>query len=123
MPTSWKKKRTVFLMVAVLGLISFGVWRVVRTRLAVPTEQAQMNSILGNLRFIESAKDQWALERKKHAGDLAEKEDLFPFLKNNQLPVPVVGEMVNINPVGTAANAKIPVKLGTYPAGSTITIP
>ena len=49
--------------------------------------------------------------------------DLSPYLKNGETPRPVIGEVYNINPVGTPATAKIPRKVGPYDAGSTLTIP
>jgi len=45
-------------------------------------------------------------------------------MKNSKYPPTlVVGETYNINVVGTSATATTPVKLGTYAAASTVTLP
>jgi Mg-chelatase subunit ChlD/uncharacterized coiled-coil protein SlyX len=44
-------------------------------------ESAQANSVLHNLRILEGAKDQWALENKKSADDVVTLGDLKDYLK------------------------------------------
>jgi hypothetical protein len=83
---------------------------------------AALNAIINNLRSIAGAKDQWALETKRGPGAVPTWANLAGYLKNNFQP-DIVNETYTINPVGTPAMAKTPVKLGTYPAGSVITIP
>lgn len=110
----------IMIVVAIIGLLAaIAIPNFVRAR-----EIAQLNSIVNNLRILEGAKDQWALENKKGTGDTPVNADLAPYLKNNTCPpTAVVGEAYNINPVGTQATATTPVKLGTYTAGATITLP
>ena len=82
---------------------------------------APLNKVINNLRIIEGAKEQWALENKKEKGALPTLSELAPYLKDGQLPKPAVKEKYEINPVGVLATAKTPVRLSTYPAGSVIT--
>jgi competence protein ComGC len=49
-------------------------------------ETAQQNMCINNLRQIEAAKNQWALEHNKQATDTPTESDLTPYLKNHQFP-------------------------------------
>ena len=109
----------IMIVVAVIGLLA----SIAIPNLAKARGTSQLNAILSNIRILEGAKDYWALENKKGTGDTPGATDLQPYVKNTVLPMPVVGETYNINPVGMMADAKTPVKLGTYPANSTITMP
>src|SRR6266853_2914027 len=107
--------------VAIIGLLAaIAIPNFVKAR-----ENAQLNSILNNLRIIEGAKDQWALESKKGTGDSAswptDTSGIGGYLKGATVKT-VVGETY-LYPfvVGTNCTAITPVKLGTYTAGSTIT--
>jgi len=110
----------IMIVVAIIGLLAaIAMPNFVRAR-----ETAQLNSIISNLRITESAKDQWALENKKGTGSMPVASDHAPYTKNITFPATgVVGETYNINAVGIQATATTPVKLGTYSAGSNITIP
>jgi len=109
----------IMITVAIIGMLSaISVPNAMKAR-----ESAQFNSIINNLRIIEGSKDQWALENKKAPGTLPTAADLVAHLKNNTMPQAVIGETYNINPVGTLANATTPVKLGSVPAGGTVTLP
>src|SRR5947208_7666044 len=56
----------IMIVVAIIGLLAaIAIPNFVKAR-----ETAQLNSIFNNLRFIDGAKDQWALENKKGTGDL-----------------------------------------------------
>lgn len=48
---------------------------------------AQKNACVNNLRMIDAAKNQWALEGSKKPGDIPTAQDLKPYLKNGILPV------------------------------------
>lgn len=109
----------IMIVVAIIGLLAaIAIPNFVRAR-----EQAQLNSILNNLRIIEGAKDQWALEQKKGTGDTMDwttgATGIGDYLKGNTVKN-VVGETYIVNPVGSNAVAVINVKLGSYGAGSTI---
>ena len=110
----------IMIVVAIIGLLaSIAVPNFMKSR-----ETAQLNAIINNIRVIENAKDTWALENKKGTGDTPADTDIASYLKSNKFPPTlVVGETYSINPVGTAATATTPVKLGTYTAGSVVVLP
>ena len=69
--------------------------------------QNQANACNYNLRIIQSAKDQWALEKKKTVGILLQPDDLKPYLKGNQVPACPAGGTYSINAVGVIATCSI----------------
>jgi prepilin-type N-terminal cleavage/methylation domain-containing protein len=108
----------IMIVVAIIGLLAvIAIPNFVKAR-----ENAQLNSIINNLRIIEGAKDQWAIENKKGTGDTTDLPSLTEYLKGATVR-PVVGETYTTNPVGTPASATATVKLGTYNAGDPITPP
>lgn len=109
----------IMIVVGIIGLLA---------ALAIPNiaknrETAQLNGILNNLRVLENSKDLWALENNKGTGDTPTPDDIKPYLKNSQMPRPVVGETYTVNPVGTPAFAVANVKLGTNAPGAEIRAP
>jgi len=109
----------IMIVVAIIGLLAaIAIPNFVKAR-----ENAQLNSILNNLRIIEGAKDQWALENKKGTGDTPTwatgTAGIADFLKGATVKL-VVGETYTIDAVGTNAVAKTPVKLGSYAKDSII---
>ena len=109
----------IMIVVAIIGLLAaIAIPNFVKAR-----ESAQLNSILNNLRIIEGAKDQWALEQKKGTGDTVGwatgTTGIADYLKGATVKN-VVGETYTIGGVGTNAVAVTPVKLGTYAAASVI---
>jgi prepilin-type N-terminal cleavage/methylation domain-containing protein len=105
----------IMIVVAIIGLLAaIAIPNFVKAR-----ENAQLNSIINNLRIIEGAKDQWALENKKGTGDATTMTTISDYLKGATVKV-VVGETYATNPVGTPATATTPVKLGTYQPSSVI---
>lgn len=106
----------IMIVVAIVGLLAtLAIPNYVRAR-----ENAQLNSILNNLRILEDAKEQWAMSNKKGTGDTTDMATLSDYLKGGTV-IPVANETYNTEPVGTEASATVPVALGTYPIGSTIT--
>jgi len=107
----------IMIVVAIIGLLAaIAIPNFVKAR-----EQAQLNSIFNNLRIIEGAKDQWALEYKKGTGDpIADLTVISEYLKGGKVSS-IVQETYTVNPVGSPATATTPVKLGTYSAGNVIT--
>ncbi len=69
---------------------------------------AQANACINNLRIIEGAKDQWALENKRPTGAMVSAQDLQPYLKNNALPACPLGGVYTLNVVGTSPTCSIP---------------
>ena len=63
-------------------------------------EAAQANACINNLRMIEGAKNEWALENNKKAGDMPTQADLTHFLKNGQFPTCPVGGTYTVGSVG-----------------------
>jgi prepilin-type N-terminal cleavage/methylation domain-containing protein len=110
----------IMIVVAVIGLLAaIAIPNFVRAR-----EMAQLNSIFNNLRILEDAKNQWALENRKGTGDGVVNADLAPYLKNGRCPpTSIVGETYTLNIIGTTATALTPVKLGTYAANSEVSLP
>jgi prepilin-type N-terminal cleavage/methylation domain-containing protein len=105
----------IMIVVAIIGLLAaIAIPNFVKAR-----ENAQLNSIINNLRIIEGAKDQWALEQKKGTGDSTDLQLISDYLKGATVKV-VVNETYTPDKIGTPAQAKTPVKLGTYTAGSVI---
>jgi len=72
------------------------------------TEQRQTAICINNLRLIDGAKAQWALEKQKPKGALLTVADLAPYLKTNALPICPAGGVYTINPVGYAPLCSIP---------------
>jgi hypothetical protein len=100
---------------AVVGLLAaIAIPNFVKAR-----ETAQYNAIMNNLRIIEGAKEQWALENKKREGTTVTEQNLAEFLRGGRIN-PVAGETYNINPVGTPATARLNQKIMNHPAGSVI---
>jgi len=110
------------IIVAILGFLAvIAIPNFVQAR-----QHSQLNKIVCNLRIIEGAKDQWALDHKMNHGINPTPKDLAPYMKDKICPPEtVVGETYNINAVYSAeATAKLPenVKLGKYPRGGTVVI-
>ena len=73
-------------------------------------DSAQMNACINNLRQIDAAKQQWALEYKKQTSDTPTERELAPYLKlqAGQMPkCPAAGEY-KINSVGEPPTCTIP---------------
>jgi hypothetical protein len=83
---------------------------------------AQMSAIMNNLRMLNGAKEQWALENKKPLGTRVTEEDLKAYLRGGRIQ-PIVGESYQVNSIGTPPTARTPVSVGAYPAGSEIKLP
>ncbi len=71
-------------------------------------EQIQFNACINNLRVIDGAKQQWALENKKAPGALMTAADLAPYLRSNALPACPAGGIYTLNPVNAAPICSIP---------------
>ena len=108
----------IMIVVAIIGLLAaIAIPNFVKAR-----ENAQLNSIFNNLRILEGAKDQWALEQKKGTGEAVTLDDVAEYLRGSTVK-PVVGETYNPVAIGTNSTATLPagIKLGTYTGGAVIT--
>lgn len=107
----------IMIVVAIIGLLAaIAIPNFVRAR-----EQAQLNSIINNLRIIEGAKDQWALEGKQGTGATVGLTNIAEYLKGGTVKS-VIGETYDFTTVGTPSKATLPsnIKLGTYQGGTAI---
>ena len=71
---------------------------------------SQENACINNLRQLDAAENQWALENHKTTGAICTENDLKPYIKlvNGQLPKCPAGGAYTINPVGEAPTCSIP---------------
>ena len=79
-----------------------------RYGLGATPEQANLNACINNLRLIDGAKAQWALEQRKPAGALLTAADLAPYLPGNTVPTCPAGGVYTLNPVGLSPLCNIP---------------
>jgi prepilin-type N-terminal cleavage/methylation domain-containing protein len=89
----------IMIVVAIIGLlaaIALPSWHRAR-------ENAQLKSIANNLRMLEAAKSQWALEGKKGTTEPVTTSQLTDYLKNNTI-VPVVQETYAVGGGGTVGD-------------------
>ena len=106
----------IMIVLAAIGLLA---------TIAIPNfmksrDRAQLNSVYNNLRVIESAKDQWALENKTGTGAATDWPALQSYLKGGTVKS-VVQEDYVTSPIGSPPYASSPVRLGTYAPGDQIT--
>jgi len=100
---------------AVVGLLAaIAIPNCVKAR-----QTAQYNAIVNNLRMIEGAKAQWALENRKREGTPVTEQDLAQYVRGGRVH-PITGETYNINPVGTPITATLSQRIMNHPAGSVI---
>ena len=106
------------IVVAVIGLLlALAIPNFVKSR-----DAAQLNSVYNNLRMIETAKDQWAIENKKGTGEPTDLPTLSDYLKGGTIKS-VVSEVYEVNVIGSPAYATHTVRLGTYLSSDPITVP
>ena len=75
-----------------------------------PTAAAvnQANACINNLRQIDAAKEQWALENNKGANALPTAQDLMPYFTDGIFPVCPSGGTYTINAVGLPPTCSVP---------------
>ena len=71
-------------------------------------EQQQANACIANLRLIDGAKQQWALEKQKTPNALVTAADLAPYLRTGALPTCPAGGVYILNPVNIPPLCNIP---------------
>ena len=71
-------------------------------------EQVVINACINNLRQIDGAKQQWALENKKPDNTLVGDVNITPYLPGNVMPTCPSGGTYTINAVGVAPTCSIP---------------
>jgi len=99
----------IMIVVAIIGLLAaIAIPNFVRAR-----NTAQTNACVNNLRQIDGAKQQWALEQKKQDTSVPDLTDITPYLKGGQMPQePASGTYsilaVNTNPTCTVTGHTLP---------------
>jgi prepilin-type N-terminal cleavage/methylation domain-containing protein len=89
----------IMIVVAIIGLLAaIAIPNFVRAR-----ETAQTNACISNLRQIDGAKQQWALETRQSSTAVPTEENVSAYLKGERMPIcPAQGEYavlaVNVEP-------------------------
>jgi len=83
---------------------------------------ALANTIANNLRILEDAKEEWALDHHQANGAPPTPADLAPYLKRGEFPRPVVGEIYTITPVGELNTATLTQGIARWKAGQVLTV-
>jgi hypothetical protein len=69
---------------------------------------SQKNACINNLRQIDAAKNEWALEKRKTATDVPTEDDIKVYLYHSKLPHCPAGGTYTINAVGQPPECSIP---------------
>ncbi len=69
---------------------------------------SQVNACILNLREVDAAKQEWALENNKTTGAVPTAQDLLPYLPDNLFPVCPAGGAYTINAVGVLPTCSVP---------------
>lgn len=103
--------------IAMIGTSSVGAKQMVAATLMMPVgimagvaipsfmkarSTASANACINNLRQIDAAKEQWALEQKKASGDAAEEAGVVQYIRGAKLPRCPNGGTYTLNAIGTA---------------------
>jgi prepilin-type N-terminal cleavage/methylation domain-containing protein len=89
----------IMIVVAIVGLLC---------AMAIPSfvnarEQSRLRTCVNNLRQVNGAKDQWALEAGKATGDACAMSDIMPYLRRSEPKCPIGSTAYLVNNIGTAA--------------------
>ncbi|MEI8288393.1 MAG: prepilin-type N-terminal cleavage/methylation domain-containing protein [Verrucomicrobiota bacterium] len=105
----------IMIVVAIIGLLAaIAIPNFVKARAT-----SQANACINNMRQLDAAVNQWALEAKKKQGDQAVTADITPYIKlnsGNSLPPCPAGGDYSYAPVGTTPSINCSL-------GSTVTPP
>lgn len=72
------------------------------------SREGQRDSCINNLRQIDAAKQQWAVEHNKQVNSVPTPEEIAPYLKNGVMPACPAGGVYTINAVGQPPACSIP---------------
>jgi prepilin-type N-terminal cleavage/methylation domain-containing protein len=87
----------IMIVVAIIGLLAaIAIPNFVRAR-----NTAQRNACINNLRQIDGAKQQWALEQKKSDTDTPTQDDVKVYIKNERFPGCPSSGTYSVNAVNT----------------------
>ncbi|MDW8380633.1 MAG: prepilin-type N-terminal cleavage/methylation domain-containing protein [Verrucomicrobiota bacterium] len=87
----------IMIVVAIIGLLM----AVAIPNLGRARKTTQTKVCVANLRMIQSAKQQWALENGKSDSDTPNEQELLPYIENESFPKCPAGGSYTINAVGT----------------------
>jgi len=101
------------LVTGYLGILWAVIFIPMMMAIAIPNfvkarDTAMMNACINNLRMIDAAKNEWALENNKQASDTPTRADVAHYLKNGQFPVCPAGGIYTIGAVSNAPTCSIP---------------
>ena len=95
-------------LLAVGGVVPMGIVSAIAIPNFVKARQtSQQNACISNLRLIDGAKKQWALEMKKTDSDIPARADVEPYLRKNQLPPCPAGGTYTLNRVGVLPECSV----------------
>lgn len=98
----------IMIVVAIIGLLAaIAIPNFVKARTT-----AQKNACINNLRQIDGAKEQWALENKKTTGDTADTTAVNAYLKNSAAPACPGGGTYTYGNVGVSPTCSLGSALG-----------
>ena len=87
----------IMIVVAIIGLLAaIAIPSFIRAR-----QNTQQSTCINNLRLIDGAKDQWALENGKSTDQAVEPANIAPYLKQGVPTCPIGAGVYTISPVGT----------------------
>jgi type II secretory pathway pseudopilin PulG len=114
-PANKSNTPTVLIILLVVGIVGFvGIAMVgLLAVIAIPNfvkarQTAQMNACINNLRTIDDAKQQWALENKKEPTDTPTQDEAVLYLRNQQFPVCAAGGVYTLNAIGENPACSVP---------------
>lgn len=88
----------IMIVVAIIGLLcAVAIPNFIHAR-----ELSRLRSCVNNLRQIDGAKDQWALEVGKSTGDPCAMDDIMPYLRRSEPKCPVGNSAYIVNAIGTS---------------------
>ena len=93
----------IMIVVAIIGLLA---------AIAIPSflkarTNSQKNGCIENLRQIDGAKEEWAMENKKNQGDSVSTTDVIAYLKDGKFPSCPGGGAYTLGAIGTAVSCNI----------------
>jgi len=106
----------ILVVITIVGLLT----TIAVSNFMIARDNARLTRIRTNLRQIESAKDQWAIDNSQPTGaPVSAMSDLSDYFRSGHVN-PVINETYSPNPVGTPATALLPASIGPYNAGDQI---
>jgi hypothetical protein len=94
----------IFAAISTIGLLSaIAIPNFVKAR-----NQSMENACINNLRQIQAAKNEWALEKGKTPGDVPTGYDLTPYFQSGKFPVCPAGGTYTIGAVSNAPTCSVP---------------